>query len=381
MIESIDAEYINISIYSLLSACSYIKLPVKLRNSMKDLINIKNSDNKCFLWCLTRHLDQLKIHPERIIKAYKNVINDLNYEGIELPESRKDYWEIKQKNNICINVFCYENNLVYPVYASNKKLENCNNLLFITDENKSHYVYINDLNRFMCNKIKDKNKKFFCKYCLQCFSSEKVLIEHKETCLKINVKLKSVSTGFKNHFKQLAVPFKIYADFESLLKRVRAIDKIIMLHRLKNIKIIFFAVLLTKLFVLMINLASQLFFTEEKMQSINLLKQLLKSMIIAKKIIKKGFNKNLLVSTEDEERFQSSNKCWICNKLFDVGDNKVRDHCHITGKYRGSAHWICSINLRLTKEVPVIFHNFRSYYSHLIKEIVKFDVKVSVQMD
>ena len=44
---------------------------------------------------------------------------------------------------------------------------------------------------------------------------------------------------------------------------------------------------------------------------------------------------------EDEERFQWSNKCWLCNKLFDVGDNKVRDHDHITGKYRGSSHWCC----------------------------------------
>ena len=109
------------------------------------------------------------------------------------------------------------------------------------------------------------------------------------------------------------------------------------------------------------------------------MKQFLKSMIIAKKITKKGFNKNLVMSAEDEERFQSGNKCWICNKLFDVGDNKVRDHCHITGKYRGSAHWSCNINLRLTKKVPVIFHNLRGYDGHLIiKEIRKFDVKVSV---
>ena len=57
----------------------------------------------------------------------------------------------------------------------------------IRDKNNSHYVYINDFNRFMCNKTKTKNKKHFCKYCLQWFSSERVLVEHKET-LKINVK-------------------------------------------------------------------------------------------------------------------------------------------------------------------------------------------------
>ena len=85
------------------------------------------------------------------------------------------------------------------------------------------------------------------------------------------------------------------------------------------------------------------------------------------------------MSEKGEQIFQLSNKCWICDKLFDVGDNKVRDHCHIRGKYRGSAHWSYNINLWLTKKVPVIFHNLRGYDSHLIiKEIGKFDVAVSV---
>ena len=66
----------------------------------------------------------------------------------------------------------------------------------------------------------------------------------------------------------------------------------------------------------------------------DLLKQLLKSMIIVKKMIKKHFNQNFIMSAEEEERFQSSNSCWICDKLFDVGDDKVRDHCYIIGKYR-----------------------------------------------
>ena len=67
---------------------------------------------------------------------------------------------------------------------------------------------------------------------------------------------------------------------------------------------------------------------------------------------------------------------YICEKLFDVGDDKVRDHCHITGKYRGPAHWSCNINLKLSRKIPVIFHNLRGYDSHLIiQEICKFDVK------
>ena len=72
-------------------------------------------------------------------------------------------------------------------------------------------------------------------------------------------------------------------------------------------------------------------------------------------------------------------KCRMCNKLFHVGDNKVRDHDHVTRKYRGSAHWSCNINRKLTEKVSVIFYNLKAYGSHLImQEIGKFDVKVSV---
>ena len=81
----------------------------------------------------------------------------------------------------------------------------------------------------MSNKIECKNKKYFCKYCLQCFSSERVLAERNETCLKINgkqtVKLRSGLIKFKNHFKQSDVPFKIYGDFECNVKEVKGIDR------------------------------------------------------------------------------------------------------------------------------------------------------------
>ena len=98
-----------------------------------------------------------------------------------------------------------------------------------------------------------------------------------------------------------------------------------------------------------------------------------------KRVMDEHFNKNIIISVEDEEMFQLSNKCWICHKLFIVADNKVRDHCYITGKYRGSAYWSCIANLELTKKVLVIFYYLRGYDSNLImQEIGKFEVKVSI---
>ena len=207
----------------------YIELPNRLKNPIKGLINIKNNYNNCFLWCLIRYINLVKIHPERITKEDKNMINNLDYQGIKFPFSKKHYCRIQRQKNVCINVFCYENGLTYPDYVSDQKFHNSIDLLLISNENKSHYVYLKDFNRFMYNKTKNKNKKYFCKCCLQCLSSEKVLIEHKENCLIINdkqsVKLKSGSISFKNYFKQLPAPFKIYADFECYLKRVKSSDK------------------------------------------------------------------------------------------------------------------------------------------------------------
>ena len=92
---------------------------------MKVLLNIKNNDNKCFLWCHIRHLNLLKTHPERITKVDKKMVNDLDYEVIKFPVLKKHYRKIERENNICINVFSYENDLIYPVYVSDQKFENC----------------------------------------------------------------------------------------------------------------------------------------------------------------------------------------------------------------------------------------------------------------
>ena len=96
--------------------------------------------------------------------------------------------------------------------------------LLISDKFKSHYVYIKDFDRLMFNKTKYKGQKYFSKNCLQCFSGKKILSEHKEDCLIINgkqsVKLESGFISFKNYSKQIPVPFKIFADFECILKKV-----------------------------------------------------------------------------------------------------------------------------------------------------------------
>ena len=187
-----------------------------------------NQHQKCFLWCHVRHLNPVKIHPERIRQTDKKLANDLDYDGIEFSVQEQKFSKIETKNNICINVFSYENKLVFPIHISDQESEDSIYLLQIFYGDKSQYVYIKGFDRFMFHKTKNKNKKYFCKSCLQCFSSKNVLTKHKEVCLSINgaqsVRLEKGTIEFKNYFKQIPVPFKIYADFECNLKSVESYE-------------------------------------------------------------------------------------------------------------------------------------------------------------
>ena len=94
----------NVSLYSPLIESTYIELPGDLKHPRKGLINIQNDDNICFLWCHVRHLNFTDKNPQRITKKD---------EGIASPK-------IELHNKIAINVFCYENKVVYPVYLSDR---------------------------------------------------------------------------------------------------------------------------------------------------------------------------------------------------------------------------------------------------------------------
>ena len=75
-------------------------------------------------------------------------------------------------------MFGYENEFVFPIYVLDQTIKDSMDFLLLIEDDKSHYVYIKDFNRFMFHKTKNKNKKWFCRSCLQCFSSRNVLTEH-----------------------------------------------------------------------------------------------------------------------------------------------------------------------------------------------------------
>ena len=226
-VESVDNHYLNIVQYQPMKGSSYIKLPQELRNSAKGLINMKNEDNECFRWCHIRHLNPQDKNPQRIKRSDKECINKLDYSGIEFPVTIKQYNKIEEQNEININVFGYENKKPYPIHVSKEKYENHMELLLITEDKNKHYVLIEDFNRFMYNQTKHKESKHFCMHCLQCFSSERVLNDHKDNCITVNgtqaVKMPDKNNNtlkYNNFHKQQPVPFVIYADFEAITEKI-----------------------------------------------------------------------------------------------------------------------------------------------------------------
>ena len=260
---------------------------------------------------------------------------------------------------------------------SKEKYNNQTNLLLITENDNKHYVLIKDFNSFMYNKTKHKERKHFCMHCLQGFSSERVLNNHKDNCIQVNgtqaVKTPDKDNNilkFNNFHKQLPVPFVIYADFEAITEKTSGCQpnkyksyteahqkhtdcgysyKIVCCYDDKYSKPV-------------------TIYRGEK-AVYKFMEAMLGEVKYCKKVMKKEFNKPLRMTKEDEEEFQKANERHICNIKYTNEDIKVRDHCHITGKYRGSAHQECNLKLRVNPEeikIPVIFHNLRGYDSHFI---------------
>ena len=385
-VESVDNHYLNIVQYQPMNGSSYIKLPQELRHHRKGLINMKNEDNECFRWCHIRHLNPQDKNPQRIKKSDKEYINKLDYSGIEFPVTTKQYNKIEKQNEININVFGYENKQPYPIYVSKEKYEDCINLLLITEEKNKHYVLIEDFNRFMYNQTKHKESKHFCMHCLQCFSSERVLNDHKDNCITVNgtqaVKMPDKNNNtlkYNNFHKQQPVPFVIYADFEAITEKISGCQP----NNNKSYTEAYqkhtdcgFGYKVVCCYDDKYSQPLKIYRGEKAVYTF--LEYMLDEVKYCKKVIKKEFNKPLKMTKEDEKEFNKAEECHICNIKYNDDDIKVRDHCHITGKYRGSAHQECNLQLRVNPEkvkIPVIFHNLRGYDSHFIMQEIGAIVK------
>ena len=174
-----------------------------------------------------------------------------------------------------------------------------------------------------------------------------MLTKHKEDCLSINgkqsVKLEKGAIEFENYSKQIPFPFKTYADFECNIRGVESYEGSYTKKYPDHVPCSFAykAVCIDDRFT------KQVVVYRGENAAYEFMKEILKECKYCKKVMNKHFIKNLIMSEKEENSFQQSNTCWICKKLIDSDKEKVRDHCHVTGKFRGAAHGSCNINLQL----------------------------------
>ena len=387
VIVRIHKSYFNVVSYVPLKGRSYFPLPEELRNSRKGLINIKNDDNECFRWCHVRHINPVKKDPQRITQKDRGIAKTLDYSGVTFPVTIRDMGKIEKQNKININAYVYneDGKYVSPIRNSKTAYDDTLNVLLIERETekeyKQHYVYIKDFNRLNYNVNKHKNKKHFCLRCLQPFYSEYCLEAHKGDCLVINgtQRIEMPQPGskvfFYQHQKQLPVPFVIYADFEAITEKIdscsppqhKSYTQAYQKHKPSG-----FGYKVVCHYDKKYSKPAVIYRGEKPVPKF--IQHLFREVKDCQKIITERAKRKLVMSASDEKDFRNAKKCWICQKGYkgDEGENiPVRDHCHITGKYRGSAHKKCNFRLQISAEkikIQVVFHNLKGYDSHFIIE-------------
>ena len=383
-VKSIEQVEIHIAKYTPLAGSSYIPTP-KFVESKKACVNVKNEDNRCFAYAVTSALYPVdgKSHPQRP-SHYKDHISKLNMEGIAYPVEIDSIHKFEKQNPpYGINVFIVEENekkdKITPRLICKDKSKTIINLLLITEGEKKHYIWIKNFSRLMSTNVsKDGHKLFWCYNCLSHFTSQEILQNHQENgcydnpCAKIvlpkpNSKDAFIEYNERMMKKQLKVPFIIYADFEALLKAMISNNKY-----QEHIACSYGY-----------NVVSAYDKYKQEYQTYrgpNAIEKFLESLLEEEKYIQKILNKNkpMVITPKKERKFQNSTHCHICDK--ELKNDKVRDHDHITGKYRGAAHSACNINYNYKNvRIPVVFHNLRGYDSHLImQEIGKYAKDISV---
>ena len=363
---SINHLEIHLGNWKPLNGSSYIPLPRKIKNKGA-IINLKNDDDQCFKWSVTRALNPAD-HPERITKELKDQSKRLNWDGLSFPMDLKQI-KIFEKNTpeISINVFGYEES-VYPLKIPKPKKSFNVDLLLISDKEKQHYCLIKSLSRLISSQVSKQNGSMeICRRCLNHFPNKKKLKIHEEYCsnnevVKIEMPKEGSLISFNHHNRSIKVPFVFYADFEAFTEEVSTCepnDKFSFTKQYQKHQpsgFCYKCVGSTKKSVL---------YRGEKNEDIS--QKFVEMLERDIKTIYKKFNfskKMIPLTKKEQSEFEKAKIRWICQKEFG-SDKKVRDHCHFTGKFRGAAHNICNLQFKKPKFTPVIFHNLSGYDSHL----------------
>ena len=362
---------INVGKNKPIKGSSYAPLPNALRNKGA-LINMQNKDNQCFKWAIIRCINPTDDDPQRIKEELSKQAEELDWSAIEFPTpcSERMYKKF-EKNDVSLLVFGHETveeeTRIIPLYVPTERREKVVRLFFFKSGKNSHYCVIKSMSRLISKQTSAHHgKKYVCDYCLNYFGSQKVLDKHTESCSKheaVNTVLPKPGENilkFKNIQNCVECPIKIYADTESFLTTIDKTSGETKLYQ-RHVMSTFCLYVVSR--VKGFSMDPVTYVMKDERDKVD--KIFAEKLEETTKKIYETFKTFVLMIFDDDARklHESLTVCFACGEK--LGRDKVRDHCHYTGKYRGALHSACNLKLKRTRTIPVLFHNLSGYDSHL----------------
>ena len=205
-----------------LGGSAWIPLPEKLAQK-KAIINMKNKDDFCFKWCVTRAANMVENHPERITEDLREQAEKFDWTDCKFPMPLEKIKFFEKRNNLSINVYEW-NGHASPLIVTKEEKPFHIDLVFLTKgTDQAHFALVKNFSRFASCQVPGKggNERYFCKRCLNSFPRVESLEKHKEICGEFaaaKIELPGGKCSFKNWERMMHIPVVGYADFESILK-------------------------------------------------------------------------------------------------------------------------------------------------------------------
>ncbi|XP_015795544.1 uncharacterized protein LOC107371910 [Tetranychus urticae] len=344
--------------------CFNKKLPALIINK-KCLLRMEVTSD-CFMYSVlaSLHPKSSSSNPSRR-KQYDQYINLYDFSDVRGIVTLDLISKFEKKNNLCINVYTYDIDESYVIPLKiNKQLHQETIKLFLYDE---HFYPIRSFNRLASADL--TKSRHFCEFCMNPFTSCEKLDKHKIECVRMSpgniIMPERGSSKQKIKFKQYKwiqqFPFVIYADFETLSVNTQNDYKI------KELPPCSYGLVVVDWNGVIIK--------SDFCRGPDVVKNFLPKLFSLKhelSTILRDSKKPLIMTDQDDENFVNARKCFICGQ--GLWSDKVKDHDHLTGKYRGAAHSRCNLALVMPDKIPIIFHNLKNFDGHIIFENLSHEI-------
>ncbi|XP_071580454.1 uncharacterized protein [Temnothorax nylanderi] len=341
---------VNVNKCNPMHAGCWVEIPrwIKLKRAV---INVRSRDNACFAWAIISALYPVERHTDKC-SSYPHYSTQLNLDGIEFPMTLRQISRFERLNNVSVNVFTTwrrerNDNEIVPLRLTDDKKDSHVNLLYLSDSQNN------------------SNGGHFA--CLHYFHSSEKLSVHSVDCGKINdcaIVLPNDDNKwlfFRDHSRKERLLFVVYADLECVLEREEICWDNVKRYAYQHHRAFSVGYYLCSAY----DEIPPAYRFRRGEDCVSWFVNELNVIAHRDKILMTNVTKAEL--TLDETRnFWSTTSWHICERPFESKDQRVRDYCHLTGRYRGPAHPRCNINYRDSYVIPVFFHNFSGYDAHFI---------------